>query len=541
MKKSSVAVICALFCASFGLMTGCIENAPANVGVKPASCSDEGSCDKGSKTKSSKGDVCPPKGVKGKLAYIRDSSCTPDECDLGDYSDYFEDNVCPKDYPECAESSIDGVFICVERQKDSGDTKDKDSDGKDSDKKTGTDDDPTGTTHQLGRQPNGQLNCKAGDSVVTVNPADEVTCGAMDCDTADFGGSDCSTYWDGRSCQDKDGVYDCRCTNGKHECAGRCFDTSSDRDHCGESCQKCGDVSPDAICQNGQCVVPKCDEGTHPILENGLIKSCEPNTSTACAPTLTRTNDSIMNCELRMDENATGVACSSFGTCIATGCKPEYKLDSTGTMCVRITCGDNEYLDGESCVPYKSSCEEGSHISEDRKSCVPNTNTSCAPVSGWPNASGNYADYVKSCSDKQPYCDRGTCACGENMVLNKEGNACVPKVCAGLPGIETARVSTDSKGNEICVPKTCQADYSLDSRLCLPLCAASCKCPTLMPGYSAGTCMSRNGAPHRCEASKCSSGYQLSGYGCAPVDYCCGSSCINCKAKGLSCSSGTCK
>ncbi|MBQ9817197.1 MAG: hypothetical protein IJM59_07025 [Proteobacteria bacterium] len=331
---------------------------------------------------------------------------------------------------------------------------------------------------------------------------------------------------------------DTECTVHVDESSVNCI---NDDTQCGPDCTNCNQIHANASCLNGQCIISECNANEHPLFNDSKrITQCEPNSVHRCAPTTSRSNDQILDCDQQKPANATVMKCSADGICTIQSCATGFLPQ--GDVCKQIQCGADTYLSGNECIPYVTSCSSGQHISQDRKSCENNTNSACGPSSGW-KGTGSYGDYAKKCSGITPVCDKtaGQCICSDSAkVPNFNGSACVMRNCMNVPGVTGETCTTKTK---YCAPKHCTSKYNADGKctstetwgICRPLTSAFGSYKDI-PGWADGY---KSGG--QWWAKSCKSGYQLFHASCIPINNCCSASCNNCQAYGQKCVSGTCK
>ncbi len=484
---------------------------------------------------------CPPKDADdgAKLEYIYLKTCTKGNCTLDDFDEYLERGFCPPAYPLCQKNKEGTDYHCEIL------------------KEYFTDCLP----------PKFTCNDETG-AAICVDFKDDEYCGAVDCENL---GTNC-TLLKNRKCALEEGEFQCLCQENATYCeesdicamlsndvnnCGKCGNICGEKqicengscrdsdcgfkcnqkvgdvwmcvnrnDACGSDCQNCTTITTEAYCEEGKCVVPQCHYGAHPKYRNGKIVECIENTPTSCGSFDMPENSTPTDCTQNMPNNATSMTCSDDGKCILSGCESGFAIENG--ICKRVSCGENQYLDGETCKNYITKCGDGQHISSDKKSCVANSASSCAP-----KTSNQAVDCTKGVAK---ICNsEGKCACTSDgsKVLNFDGTVCIRKACKGIYGVIASTVDTSS---DYCVPTKCASgfvtDYTKGSHwgACRPISNSTSECNKL-PGWK--TSHIRGG---QCWADSCKSGYRVFHATCQPTKNACGDAGHNCEVLGKTCS-----
>ncbi len=320
-------------------------------------------------------------------------------------------------------------------------------------------------------------------------------------------------------------------------------------------------------CENGSCLVAQCLPGYH-IDDDRL--SCVPNSNTACSGS----NSTVpVDCTQNLPANARERTCES-GVCKVTSCANNYHISVDRNGCeansnsacgasnsnVTTNCNANlpanatgRTCQGSTCKV--TSCSSNYHVRSDQSGCEINSSSACGG-SSWNG--GNYNSYVRQCSGAQSQCMNGSCQCPgyPNNVLNYDGNACVPSVCQGIPGVSVGSVQTFVYFNHKLSENGCHADacnpnykiYQQDGgSMCRPS-SSVYTCSNMGYKYqNGGYCWGCNGSSSACAHGHCAAGYRYYLMACLPAKYCCGTrddynmmsratnfACRNCVAEGYS-------
>ncbi|MBQ9817942.1 MAG: hypothetical protein IJM59_10840 [Proteobacteria bacterium] len=261
----------------------------------------------------------------------------------------------------------------------------------------------------------------------------------------------------------------------------------------------CDEEIADAVeteCVSNVCFAKKCAEGFH--LSSDL-KMCEANDTSKCAPV-----DSSDAKDCSIVANAAQTECVN-GFCKAKQCMPGNHLSQDKSECVANSdslCGaidsnttvdcttlanaDNAVCESGSCIVNK--CKENYHISKDNKSCVTNTNTSCASASS--TNEENCQDITNASSTE---CDKGSCIvleCKSGFHVSPDNKSCISNEstkCAPPNGgqevncndaIIDSAVTTCNAG--VCEVVECAVDHhpSSDKKSCIKNTATACASTT---------------------------------------------------------------
>ncbi|MBR4984677.1 MAG: hypothetical protein IKY83_02925 [Proteobacteria bacterium] len=316
-------------------------------------------------------------------------------------------------------------------------------------------------------------------------------------------------------------------------------------------------------CISNECRVTKCAANYH-IHTNNL--SCVANSDTACGAV---NSSSTVNCTQNLPANAAERKCIS-NECRVTKCATNYHIHTNNLSCVAnsdsacgavnssstVNCGKDLPSNAKTRICEKGACKVTKcatdyHVKEARTGCAKNSASACGGVS-W-NGSGSYSSYVKSCSSPTSACVSGACNCSgyPDKVLNVEKNACVPKVCQGIPGIKKGSVQTQNyydptKSDNACHADTCQSNYTMYSQSTGAMCRPSSSkytCGDMGYKYSSGGYCRGCTSGGTCGHNHCKDGYRYFLMACLPSKYCCGTrgvdmkkvsdfACRNCVAEG---------
>lgn len=292
---------------------------------------------------------------------------------------------------------------------------------------------------------------------------------------------------------------------------------------CGNNCKSCKSLHANGYCDNGTCHITACNTGEHPEYDgSGKISKCVKNSVTSCAPSNLGAGQSAVNCNTWRPSAVTNAACdTNSGSC------------------------------------YVTSCSNGYHIASNKKSCTPNTSSSCGAYN---------STATKSCTGPQSVCNNGNCECPNGNKLNYDKNACVIPACAGIPGVLAGELLTKSWYNYTvsdyaCNPTQCVDNYKRVSQggagkyfACLPS-SSVFNCSSLGYKYkSGGYCIGRENGTGTNGHNFCANNYRQYITACIHKDVCCGTRnlnmsaptdyvCRNCAAQGKTCniSSGNCQ
>ncbi len=315
-------------------------------------------------------------------------------------------------------------------------------------------------------------------------------------------------------------------------------------------------------CDAGICKVSKCATGYHPSTDN---KSCIQNTVTACVEAGSVIS---VDCTKSIANNAGAsfVSCDA-GICKVSKCAAGFHpaidkkscLKSSPTACAEVdsiiavdctqSIANNAGASFVSCdagICKVSKCAAGFHLSTNKKSCVNNSATSCAPTD---------SSDAKNCQNGvEKVCNaNGKCACSDDgsTVLNYDGLHCVNSVCQGLPGVKAGTLSQksfyDNTPDYRCDVTQCESGYTHYKSVCLPNDLSSCE----KMGYLNNSChlyCTAYGSNSGCSGStnshnNCASDHREYRSACLPSIYCCGARntngrtsadfiCKNCVAQG---------
>ncbi len=321
-------------------------------------------------------------------------------------------------------------------------------------------------------------------------------------------------------------------------------------------------VSPIAAaeCSNGNCNVTNCIAEYH--IKNNI---CEKNSPTLCGPT----NGTAKSCII---SNVAEAKCSADGkSCIVTKCATGYHINSTQTGCDKnsnISCApinSNKPVNCNTAIANSATtecsasgtclvtkCAAQYHIgSSDKNSCAKNTNAKCAAPNSYTTTDCTKT-FKKECSNA------GSCKC-ESGIVNYDGNACVPKVCKGVPGIKEGKKLSKNwysgKDDYICNAIKCVDGYKLTKQsgesawTCRPK-ESKYNCIGSKYGYkykdSDGYCKAMNPNTGKNGHAHCQDKFRHYILACLHKDVCCGTrntdmskatdfQCTNCKAQDKTC------
>ncbi len=300
---------------------------------------------------------------------------------------------------------------------------------------------------------------------------------------------------------------------------------------CGRDCINCADIG--LKCQNDECSgdIESCPANTHPLYKEDenheiIIYKCEKNTDFACAPSNSAANYQLVDCTALLPEHGESVKCDN-GICKII-CKENYTLTDNQCICPN----SYEINAAGNCVKINliTECPAGQHVSNDQRSCIPNTNQACAS-NRW-NGTIDYSAYVHECTSPLVCRNDGTCACPAGSFLSKS-NDCIPAACETRTNAEYIKNSfIDTNGN--CQINECSHGFTKDDYSCdVPgyFCLSyyhSCKCNHTMCGDS---CADLNSDPNNCGkcGTVCPDTYSCNNgkCGCAPGQLLCNGKCVN--------------
>ena len=455
----------------------------------------------------------------------------------------------------------------------------------------------------------GNLIC---DNDLEISPDADETCGANHCKAFNYGGDDCTQYDPPKKCQRiKKSYYECvekeeeekkeapdiidppppppqpveiecapnECKTGSGEDA-KC---SNDDERCGAECQNCKELQ--AHCNEGICAYDACGTDQYPVFdEQNNIIECSPITLQTCASPARTPEDAVINCEAIQPEHAINISCSPAGKCVIEKCAAGFHLSRDNSLCVentRSSCAPPDSNNPEDCSEILniadpssagcsregkcivSKCAAGYHIAPDLSGCTANSKTSCAKPDSSSAVDCTQNAYEKVCNSA------GECKCSADgsTVLNYDKNACVDKVCTGIPGVKKGKALTKSWYNSnnkdyACNALECSSGYkrtkqsNVNAWTCRPK-EKTYKCIEKM-GYKYkdgdGYCKAMNPSTGKNGHAHCKKGYRHYILACLPQNVCCGTRhdnmnyskdylCTNCTAKGKTCniSKGSCE
>lgn len=327
-----------------------------------------------------------------------------------------------------------------------------------------------------------------------------------------------------------------------------CVNTST---QCGKNCENCSLLVKtefeESACNDGICQL-QCKAGSYPVYSGSEVISCQKTSVTACAPADMTSDKTPVNCTTQKPANADSMTCPDAGTCQIVSCVSGYHLSEDKTSCIKNT--DTE------CAPTNSSvitncntlvntakgfcdegickiseCQAGYHIAPDQLACTANSNTECAPVTSSNTVNCENEPLTKFCNPS------GECACDAEgkLALNFDKTNCIIAKCATFTGAKESTCNNDSSYR--CIPTTCVKGYHANGSCnsgwgaCTPQCSKSSECSSF-EGWKSGTCNSGN-----CVATSCKDGYRFEHNVCLSIQSCCGSDCKNCTARGMTCPS----
>lgn len=483
------------------------------------------------------GEVCPPPSFASNgISYIFSKTCTETSCDLGNFSNSFKNNICPKEFPKCLNEGDE--YFCAEK--------------------------------------NCFTNQHIYDGECVDNSLDH--CGSHDtsCEklagwvdgTCEYGKCVASKCRDGYElnkgvCEGTVPVS-VSCSDNEHAYDGDC--ESDSVEHCGTHEYACAGVKGWASgeCRNKVCVATSCQSGfevvggacqaksvsclgNEHVFENG----CEQNSMENCG---SHGNDCT-----KLEGWGSG-SCLS-GMCSPTSCSDGYSYDVNANACV----ANAECAVGTTHHMFGDVCEENS-----TENCGAHDNN-CTKLTGWlTGVCEKGVCIAKTCVEGFRVNANGVCeeACDENQ--HRQDGECQADTMTdcGAYGNNCLAMDGWKEGSCVsgkCVAEACQDGFDLleEEKICIlhsdcpdgdkHLYESECEdntvencgehgfaCADTVEGWLEGTC------PHgKCTASKCKEGFCLSNGVCvdgkADVNACgvAGEACKACKGNE-NCADGVC-
>ncbi len=295
-------------------------------------------------------------------------------------------------------------------------------------------------------------------------------------------------------------------------------------------CTRISNASSASCSDAGKCVVSKCSGNYHISADK---TSCEANSNTSCG---SGTSVAPAGC---ITEGVAQASCPA-GVCVVWNCNTGYHISSDGKTCEANSVTKCAATNSSSTVSCKtegvattscstgvcqvSACNSGYHISSDKKSCVANSNTSCASTTS-SNAVNctTLTNVVSASCNSQGACVVTECKSGNHIKSDKtacEANSntsCATTTSNAPVSCMTTGVKTATCSGGACTASECNSGYHLNSGKtgCVANSDTSCasttsnsptNCTTIAHIASgAGKCTS-SGA---CSVSSCASGYHL--------------------------------
>ncbi|MBO5753856.1 MAG: hypothetical protein J6S69_09270, partial [Proteobacteria bacterium] len=286
-----------------------------------------------------------------------------------------------------------------------------------------------------------------------IDPRDEETCGANDCDAENYGGMDCTQIEDMRCVAGDDEIYSCQCAPGFILCDGKCIKPSYDDNYCGAvgACSSTDPESPDfmgydckangGLCRDGQCT---CFAGSWCTVEGEEQPRCvDPSANETCNATLNETTGVCTITPCQDNESCTARSSTEY-YCNIADCLNEDEL-----LCPEPQNGNVCYSKYD--IDHCGSC--------DAKCKILNTSSyqavGCEDNNGIPGCTFECIEGLTNCGTAfEPVCveiDINVEHCGTCGQACKPGQYCENGQCMNTDCSETECTTKNSDGDQICV------------------------------------------------------------------------------------------